>query len=267
MIPNPPAARLQVVLVFLGWTRASERSNIDLGELRRMTARRTQLITAAAGMGGVVLLVAEFVTWKNPQFDDHLATITNYFVTNKSMALASLELGLAASVVLLIFAAGLRSILLSAEGGDILSNIFFGGAILYVSTEIGFLTTTGALVYVAGHGAESEIRLLLALENWADQFRFLPAGILIAAASAAMIDGRILGGWIRWLGIASGALLLVSEVANLDPLGPLGGVSNAGILGLLLFLIWIVAVSVSLIRRPVAPASSQRPAIAGHAHV
>jgi hypothetical protein len=234
-----------------------------------MTARRTELITAAAGMGGVVLLVAELATWRNPQFDDHLATIANYFVTNKSMALASLELGLAASVVLLIFTAGLRTILRRDEGdSDMLTTIAFAGALLYVSTEISFLTTTGALTYVAGNGAESEIRLLLAMENWIDQFRFLPVGIMIGAASLAMIGGRTFPRWIGWQGTVVGALLLVSQVANLDPLGPLGGVSNAGMLGLIFAVIWIVAVSVSLIRRPVTAASSHAgPAIAEHSSV
>jgi hypothetical protein len=62
--------------------------------------------------------------------------------------------------------------------------------------------------------------------------------------------------------------LLVSQVANLDPLGPLGGVSNAGMLGLIFAVIWIVAVSVSLIRRPVMAASSHAgPAIAEHSSV
>ncbi len=221
-----------------------------------MTARRSDLITAAAGMSAVVLLVAELLTWTNPQFTDPLSRITNYFVTNRSMALASLELGLMGAVALLIFGAGLRAVLRREEDehADVLSTVVFGSAILFVSTEITFVMTTGAFAFVTGQGSESQIRLLLALENWIDQFRFLPVGILIGSASLTMIGGHAFPRWIRWLGLAGGALLLVSEVANLDPLGPIGGVSNAGIIGLLLFLIWLIAVSVSLIRRPAPPA-------------
>lgn len=232
-----------------------------------MTARRSELVTAAAGITGVVLVLAESATWRNPQFTDHLARITTYFVGHRSMALASLELGLAGTLVLLIFAAGLRGILRGGEGdADLLSTMALAGGLLSVSTEITFLMTTGALTFVASHGSESEIRLLLALENWIDQFRFLPIGILVGAASLAMIGGRTFRRWIGWLGIVSGGLLVVSEGANLDPLGLFGSsVSNAGQIGLPLAAIWIVAVSVSLIRRTVGAASSHpRPTMTEH---
>ena len=42
-----------------------------------------------------------------------------------------------------------------------------------------------------------------------------------------------------------------------DPLGPIGKIGNAAQGGLLLFLIWAAAVSVTLLRRPVAPALKQ----------
>jgi len=230
-----------------------------------MTARRSELVTAAAGVTAVVLLVAELATWGNPHATDSLASITGYFVSNRNTALASLELGLAGAVMLLVFAAGLSDILRREAGAsDMLPTIALAGGVLCLSTEITFVTTTGALTFVAGHASESEIRLLVELEGWIDQFRFLSAGILIGAASLAMIGGSTFR-WIRWLGIASGALLLVSQTSPAwTPSDPLGGVSNVGVLGLLLGLIWLLGVSVNLIRRPAAlPALAQRPQASG----
>jgi hypothetical protein len=242
--------------------KASDTELRSMGDMR-MTALRWERATAAAGLATVVAFVGELATWGNPHLSDPLSKITDYFVTHRSMALASIALGLLGAVALLVFAAGMRSILSGIDGRtDVLPTVLLCGAVLFASTELIFTTTTGALALVAGDASRGELRMLLALENMADLFRFLPVGVLIGAASLAMLGRREFARWIAWLGMASGAFLLIAEGGVLTPADGGGSISDAGMVGLLLFLVWMTSTSISLLRSPATkltvPAAGER---------
>jgi hypothetical protein len=224
----------------------------------RTTARRREQVTAAAGLATAVAFVGELATWGNPHLSDPLSKVTDYFVTHGSMALASIGLGLLGAVALLIFGAGIRAILSGSDGRhDVLPTLVLGAAVLFASTELTFTTTTGALVLVAGEASRGEVRMLLALENMADLFRFLPIGVLIGAASLAMLGRRDFARWLGWLGVVSGALLLIGEGGVLTPADGGGNISDVGMVGLLLFLIWVTSASINLLRSRATSATAQ----------
>ncbi len=229
-----------------------------------VAARRWERTTAAAGLATVLGLVGELVTWSNPHLSDPLSKITGYFVNQRSTALASIGLGLLAAVALLVFAAGMRAILSGVDGRiDVLPTVLLCAGVLYVSAELIFTTMTGALALVAGEASRGEVRMLLALENFADLFRFLPIGVRVGAASLAMLGRRAFARWIAWLGVVSGALLLIAEGGVLTPEDGGGSISDAGMVGLVLFLIWLISTSLSLFRSPAisaqaAPAAGER---------
>jgi hypothetical protein len=224
----------------------------------RTTARRWEQATAAAGLAAVVAFVGELATWGNPHLSDPLSKVTDYFVAHRSMALASIGMGLLGAVALLVFAAGMRAILSGKDGrADVLSTVLLCAAVLFACTELTFTTTTGALVLVAGEASRGEVRMLLALENMADLFRFLPIGVLIGAASLAMLGRRDFARWIGWLGVVSGALLLIAEAGVLTPADGGGSISDTGMVGLLFFLIWMTSASISLLRRRAISATAQ----------
>jgi hypothetical protein len=238
-------------------TTTEAKSGLTTAESR--LERRWEQVTAAAAIATVFAFIGELATWGNPHLSDPPAKITDYFVTHQTMALSSIGLGLLGAIALLIFAAGMRA-MLSASTTAVLPTVVFGAAVLFASSELTFTSTTGALALVAGEAPRGELRTLLALENMPDLFRFLPIGVLIGAASAAMLGGRDFPRWIAWLGALSSALLLIAEGGILTPADGGGNISDAGMIGLLFFLIWMISTGISLLRR--RPASSPSKVIA-----
>lgn len=223
-----------------------------------MTQRTVERITAAAGIAAVVVIVAAVSTIANPQLTDPLSRTTDSYVTHSSKAFLNVSLFLLWTLPVLIFGAGLRSVLCRAEGkADILSMIAFGAAVATVGWIMLFAAVNATLAVTAGHASPGEIKLLVAFEYMVDQLTFLVLGIFVGAASLAMLSTRTFPGWMGWTGVVSGALFMSSNVSMLDPGGTIGNLGGLGMVGLLLFVVWAVAASVSLLRRPVPSADPQ----------
>ena len=223
-----------------------------------MIERHWERTTAGAGIASAILLVGALATWANPHFNDPLTTITDYYVKHSGLALASIDLWMVGLISLLVLAAGLRRILRVAEDdGDVLSTIAFGGAVAAVCISTAFNAMNGALALYAPQASSSEISLLMALSNAADNFQFLPLGVFVGAASLAMIRTRLFARWIGWLGGIGGALLVIGamDVTNVGD-----GIGDLGMFGLMIFLLWSFALSVSLLLRPaVTPHARETP--------
>ena len=218
-----------------------------------MNQRRWERITAVAAIATAVLMVAALTTWGNHYYTDPLHKITNYYVENQHKALLSQFLFLLFGLSVLIFGVGLRLVLHRAEGEPhVFSALFFAGTIAVSVWMMVFASINGGLAAVAAGASPSEIRLIMGIEGYVDQLSFLAIGITVGSAGLAMLVAHVFARWIGWLGLASGVLYLVSNVAVLDPNpnGTLAGISNLGMIGSLLFLIWLVAIAVSLLRRP-----------------
>lgn len=141
-----------------------------------MIERRWEFITAGAGIASAALLIGTLTTCANPHFNDPLTTITDYYVKHSGLALASIDIWMFGLISLLVLAAGLRSILRAAEGDtDVLSTIAFGGAVAALCISTAFNAMNGALALYAPQASSSEIRLLMALSNSADNFQVLPS--------------------------------------------------------------------------------------------
>jgi energy-converting hydrogenase Eha subunit E len=131
-----------------------------------MIERRWEQITALAGIASVALLIGQLATWANPHFNDPVTKIIDYYVKNRGMALASIDLWMLGMIALLVLAAGLRSIVRRTEGdSDVLSTIAFGGAVAMLCLGTAFNAMNGALALFAGQASPSEIRLLMVLTN------------------------------------------------------------------------------------------------------
>ena len=88
-------------------------------------------------------------------------------------------------------------------------------------------------------------------------------GVSVAAASVAMVTSRRLPGWISWLGVVAGVLLMGSGVLLSGSGGEAGAERSLGLglqLGVPLFWVWMLAGGVHLWRRagstPATSASS-----------
>lgn len=210
------------------------------------SARRT------AGIGALiilVLLIAELATWGNPQVSDPIEKITDYFVASRGMALISVFISMLLAIVYLVFGAAARSTIQSAEKPSaLLGDVCFGAAILMAACQLSLAMGTGSLALIGADATDGELQMLVALVSMMDLFRVLALGVVVGAVSIAALRGRIVGRWIGWVGVAASALLLVSQVAVLDPTGPIGNMGNAAMVGLLVLVVWLVAFGVSLLR-------------------
>ncbi len=223
-----------------------------------MKARQWERVTGAAGLAWTVLILAELFTWGNQQFTDPLSKVRDHYVSHGSAAQASIAFAVLGIFPLLVFASGLRAVLrLQERYEDVLSSVFLTAAAAFASAQIVFAAVNGALFLNAPQATDSEIKLLVGAVNYLDAVRFMPFGVMVGAASLAMIERPSFARWMGWLGIVSGVLTLVGEVGLFDYYGPIGKLGDVTQGGLVLFLIWAIAVSITLLRRPVASAILQ----------
>jgi hypothetical protein len=218
-------------------------------------ARRTAAIGALLIL---VLLIAELATWGNPQVTDPISKLTDYFVGSRSLALISVFISMVLAIVYLVFGAAVRATInaASARPSAVLGDITLGAAVLMAGCQLSLALGTGALALVGADATETEVRLLVGLVSMMDLFRVLALGVMVGAISIAALRDHLVGRWIGWVGVVASALLLVSQVAVLDPTGPIGNMGNASMVGLLFLVVWFIAFGVSLLRS--APAGDVR---------
>jgi len=89
------------------------------------------------------------------------------------------------------------------------------------------------------------------LENVAEVAFFLYAfllGIFVVSAAASALRSGVLARWLAWVGVALGGAAIL--------LGAIAPAEGWSIPPMMLSLVWIIAVSVSLIRHPVHVSAS-----------
>ena len=227
-----------------------------------MTDRSLLRLGAACGILSVVL---EFVglgiaAVSSPGLvDSTLATSEGEIARAfSSPATAGVWVGLYLQVVafllFVVFAARLWATLRRAEGGaGWVSNVVLGAGVLFAGITLLALAFWGMADYQAGPSVNVEVAMVLNVLHigtynlsWAAQALFL------AAAAVVVLRTRALPGWLGWsaAGISVGSLAGVAV-----PTGSLAEIPA------FLFLIWVVAVSIVLMRRTdevsPAPASTQ----------
>jgi len=229
-----------------------------------MSERGWERVTAFAGIFTMVLLLAELLTWGNPEFTDSVARIKSIFVANQRMSFVSLELAVWALVPLIVFAAGLRTVLSRNQRDEgVLPAVFFGSALIFASAQIPFAGISGAMTLGVAHASDSEITLLQAALTSLDAFRFMPFGMMVVAGSLAMLVSQLFPRWLAWLGLVAGALLTFGGIVGASAQGATGSFHDIGgaftgvpVLG---FWIWMIATSIVLFRaapRPEAAAAT-----------
>jgi hypothetical protein len=206
-------------------------------------------MTGIAAILSIIMLIAGIATWSNPQFNGSLDDITGYFVKRAALAQVSVDLNLLGAIPSLVFAAGLF-MLLRERGETVLGLFSFGCAIMVGVVSTIFMASNEALMAFAGQASESEIRLLMALDNAVDNMLFFPVGLWVGASSLGLVRGHLFARWVGWAGVLAALLMLLSDMV------PMTSNLFIGMLGLLLFAIWSIAIGVGLLRRPI-PVSEQ----------
>ena len=195
----------------------------------------------AAGLAFFGLIVFGFFLPQPPMATPSGKEIFEYLSQNRiGFLLAVLQTCLAA-LVILWFAAGLRSILrrLDDEVGY-LSTLSFGGASVVFATLLGVAAVTAGLTgRLPTDPAITEALWYVSRAGYV--LVGFPTSVFVGAAALLMF--RVPGVW-RWLGvlgIAAAVLELVGTSALLVVIGPLG------FLGFLVTALWILATSIAIL--------------------
>jgi hypothetical protein len=215
-----------------------------------MSGSQWQRLGGFAGIGFVVLFIANFFTPSTPDVDDASAGLGQEIADDRTGHVLSVYLDGLSLVAFLIFLAALWGVLRRAEPESGASLVALLGG-LALSTIV--LVSDGiylALVEAADEGREPEaIRALLEL----DSIIFIPAGFALIAlyggVALSAIPTRSLPSWLGWSAAVFAVLFAVTllGVFSRDDEGGVLGI--AFFLGLLAQFLWVVAASIVMITR------------------
>jgi hypothetical protein len=216
-------------------------------------ARDWQRFGAVSGILFFAMVVASFFTPETPDEDDPTTAIVRSFADDRTGHLVGVYLGGAASLLFLVFLAALWSRLRATEVDRGPSTLVALGGVGTATIVLLANGVTFALIEAADAGREPEaVRALFQL----DQSLVLGIGWTSAAFYlGAALSSLSTGSLPRWLGWIAALLVLVFIVGffGIFSEGDQGGALGAiFFLGLVVNFLWILAVSILMLRsRPV----------------
>jgi hypothetical protein len=212
--------------------------------------------TGSIGIVWVVIQVVGIVLFllagNPPDFAD-AKKFTSWINTNSGLLIADAFLTGIATIPLLVLFTGLRSIIRTAgEGWEWASALFFGAGAVTAAVLIIGAAAEAASAFVSGSGTEpTTVRAAWAATQMVLTFVYLPSAIVIGSLAFVVLRAGVLPRWLGWLG---GVIAVLELLATLTIFGGTGSTGPIGLLPLILgalpVFIWVVAVSVVLIRSP-----------------
>lgn len=218
------------------------------------TGRRWEQIGAA---GGIVFVALQLLSQaliqaggSEPAFDAPAAEIEAFFMNrNMQLALTGGFLSVLSNIAFIWFLGALWARLRRSEGEPgWLSLVAFASGLAGMAAILGSGGWELALLRL-GDGLETEtFRLLFDLGNFAFAAYWVAlAGMLLAAGVVTIRDGA-LPRWLGWFGLLVALALLAVRAVWFTA-------SGAKFLPYMLFWVWLIAASISLIRRTDAATS------------
>jgi MFS family permease len=211
---------------------------------------RTARAAPIAGLAFVVCYVVAWFISQSPDSDDSSATIAAYYADkdHRVLMIVSAYLFIVAGLLFLGFLAGVRARLRAGEGEDgALAAFSFAAGIVFVGLLCaGALTLAAVPAGISFGGAETPTDGQTV--NFIQSAGFgmilvggmLAAAAMIAATSLLTLRTNILPRWSAWLGFVA-ALALLFAVIWIPQIA---------------LLIWVIAISVVLLRAPSLPTST-----------
>jgi hypothetical protein len=207
------------------------------------------LVSLALGVAGVII----DEMWRIPGTGASAGEIAGYVDAHRSALLVAVILTAVTVALWLLFGVGVWVWMREAAGGDdFLSTCFVVGLVSFVTLLFAGFTSFLVLVYRAPE--PSDPRLLYDLAFALLAMSGIPTALALGAYAAHVFSNRRLPAWTAWIAVVAGLanlVLLASLVVRSGFFSLEGGVIIA-IPGTLF--VWILAMSVVLLRTRVSPA-------------
>ena len=143
--------------------------------------------------------------------------------------------------VLIVFFAGALRRQLAVTGAEWLASVVLGGGVIFAAGLGVFASSQFALVEAADANQPAVAQALNVIDNNNFGTAIIGLTIVLLATAWHVLTTRSLPGWLGWVSLVLGILALA---------GPLGFVA------FLLFPFWVLAVSITLLRRGDPPAAT-----------
>jgi hypothetical protein len=209
-----------------------------------MSDRLSRFAPLTGVLFAVLVVVAVFTGSESPGTKDPPVKIVAYYATHESEVKTSALLFALGFLVLVLFAASLRSYLRRTPAAEGLSALVLAGAVLMAA---GALISSGVEFGLANEIHHLGPQAVQTLNFITEEVAFLPviggAFLLAIGSGLAILRGAALPKWLGWVAVVLGIAALVPPASFPSLLG---------------FAIWSVIVSILIYRR-VGPATSSGP--------
>lgn len=202
-----------------------------------------------SGILAVVVFAAAIAFESNgPSPSDSPAQVAAKFASDQAGVLIGSYLLMIGLALFAIFLSALRSALRVAEGEPgVFSALTFGAGMAGLAVTSGYVAIYGSLAHgIASAGGANLAFAMFAASNSIDSVSGVFIALAVLAAAAVILQSAAFPRWLGWLALVSGALGAFGPFALDRPDQPVGFV---GFLGSLLFLVWMLSMSVVLLRR------------------
>jgi hypothetical protein len=213
---------------------------------------------AATGIGFAVLaVIALALPGTPPKADDSILKIGTYFADKDSKILAGNLILAVAGVLFVWFLGSVRSYLRAGEGGEgRLSAASFGGGLIGIAMILAGAALFNGIAFklTDTHGVGPDlVRAVFDAASAVLAMAGVGFAVFIGAASCSGARSGALPPWAYWSGSVIALLQLLGLLALVAKSGFFATGGALSLIGPLLALIWIVAVSVVIMRRDGVP--------------
>lgn len=217
-----------------------------------------QHIQRSAGYGGIAFVVVAIagavLPSMPPDSTARMGEIAAYLNAHRSTWILSTWFALPAGAFFLWFAAGLNAYLLAVRDSDeALLSWGNAGAISAATMYFTLSAIQAALVYhKAPPGGSDFLRGGFDVLNILTAYFFAPLAVFVGAASLNARRHGALPRWITSLGFLAVAVDIIATLAPLFRAGPLAPGSYCVIVGFFVPMLWILAISIAMVRTPIS---------------
>ena len=212
---------------------------------------RPERWTGIAGVATIAILIPAIVMESvGPNAGMSPSEMAARFASAQVAVLLGSVLLLAAQVTLFVFAIGLAT--LTRSTSPVLSMVLLVSAAVSIAASTVYEAVFASVASSIRHIHSNDVVYgLFIVATSMDTISGSFAGILIGVGAYALRRSNLLGAWLTRLGVVTGAIVFVSAIGIVDPQAFV--LTLIAIIGAFLSLLWILLVSISLVRIRTAP--------------